>query len=206
MRRNPKKTNNRSAIAKTSDAEFTESLQPGKVLLSMPLFAYFYNMKYAIAIIGSLCVFASCQYFSTEKISSESIYEEELKSINWTDVDTFPAFPGCDDLIAQEAQKNCFQKTITQSLEHQLSQQQVVAHQSIWDTVWLKMEVDPNGRIGLLDLAMDSLTLVKIPEIQRIFQESLEALPKPAPAYKRGVPVRAQFTLPVVIRSEKITN
>lgn len=78
----------------------------------MPLFAYFYNMKYAIAIIGSLCVFASCQYFSTEKISSESIYEEELKSINWTDVDTFPAFPGCDDLIAQEAQKNCFKKPL----------------------------------------------------------------------------------------------
>ena len=148
----------------------------------MPLFAYFYNMKYAIAIIGNLCVFTSCQYFLRKKISSGiHLFREEVKSINWTDVDTFPAFPGCDDLIAQEASEELFQKTITQSFGTS-----AVPTTGGGTPIHLGYRVVENGSgsqwpYWFVGSCHGQPYLGKDSRNSAHFQESLEALPKTCP-------------------------
>tara|TARA_B110000211_G_scaffold105679_1_gene122880 strand:+ start:999 stop:1181 length:183 start_codon:yes stop_codon:yes gene_type:complete len=54
-------------------------------------------MKYAFYVLV-LFVLASCQYFETDKISSETFYQQEIKTISWNDVDQFPSFSSCQHI------------------------------------------------------------------------------------------------------------
>jgi hypothetical protein len=38
----------------------------------------------------------SCDYFDKKKIDTETIVNDELKAINWNDVDEYPTFSICD--------------------------------------------------------------------------------------------------------------
>ncbi|MAL59694.1 MAG: hypothetical protein CMC14_06580, partial [Flavobacteriaceae bacterium] len=62
--------------------------------------------------LGFLWMGSSCQYFNTERISSETFYEEEIESINWSEVDTYPMFRECETFTEKEVQKTCFQNVV----------------------------------------------------------------------------------------------
>ena len=50
----------------------------------------------------------SCSYFEKKKIDSQSILEQELKTFSWNEVDQFPSFESCEDIINFNENKICF--------------------------------------------------------------------------------------------------
>lgn len=149
-----------------------------------------------------LVLATSCQYFETEKVSTETFYEEELKTINWNDVDQYPVFKACDSLQLKEAQKACFEKTLATHLCKTISSKHIIAMQSIFgDTVQLQMAVSKRGELSVENMEMDSVVQQEFPELQNWLLQSIDSIKIVAPAYKRGIPVATKFTLPIVFNT-----
>lgn len=143
----------------------------------------------------------SCQFFETEKVSSENIYEEEMKTIDWKDVDSYPSFSNCENALEKPEQKECFTNTISTQLYKSLNHEEIVATRDIYDTVKVNFEVSSNGQLSILQIKMDTVLQKEFPNLETWLLQSIDSLKPVAPAYKRGIPVKTQFTLPVIIRT-----
>ncbi|MDC8002868.1 hypothetical protein POV27_02275 [Aureisphaera galaxeae] len=151
----------------------------------------------------TLVTLSSCQWFDTEKISSETFYEEELKAIDWEDVDQYPTFKDCDHITEKEAQKQCFETTLATPIYRTISSKKLVTHHDLNDTVWVRFSITKEGAFSNVETEMDSALQVQIPLLESWIRQSMDSLPKMAPAYKRGIPVETRFGLPIVVKTEK---
>lgn len=147
-----------------------------------------------------LCI--SCEGLITQKKSSEEFLEEELKTINWNDVDTYPLFEGCNENDSKDLQKKCFETFIHNHINGHLNQEELISGVPIFDTLMISLQLTGKSQVSVLGIEGDSLTFSTFPELKQRLSESLNSLPQAAPALKRGVPVKTQFTLPLVIKTE----
>lgn len=146
--------------------------------------------------------FSSCQFFDTERISSEEIFEDEIKTINWRDVDRYPAFHNCPESLDKATQRDCFINTITSRLYQSIKEEHLIALREVLDTIQIDFEVNPNGDISISNISMDSLLHKEFPNLKHRLHMSIDSLQPTAPAYKRGIPVKTKFSLPVIIQTE----
>jgi hypothetical protein len=137
-----------------------------------------------------------------KKTTSEAILNEELKTFDWNDVDTYPSFSVCDSVISKNEKKQCFEYHLSAHILRSLESEFIVVTQDIHDTLELHFNVSKKGVLTLIDTKVDSLTVAEIPNIQGLIGESLEALPKIFPANKWSIPVKTEFKLPIVINVE----
>lgn len=151
-----------------------------------------------------LTCLTSCRYFDTEKISSETFYEEEIKTINWDDVDQYPVFKSCQSITVKAEQKNCFQQKIAQAIQLQMETRNFTTLHDIDDLVKIHLRIEKTGEITLKEIAMDSLTEQSLPLLREVFENSIYNLPKTEPAIKRGIPVTTEFIFPVAINSNNL--
>lgn len=158
-------------------------------------------MKHALLLVFLALLASSCQFFETEKVSSEEIYKEEMETIDWKDVDRYPSFPNCQNTLEKPEQKDCFINTISTHLYQSISHQEIVAVREVYDTVKVNFEISRDGQLSILEIKMDSLVRKEFPNLETWLLQSVDSLKPVAPAYKRGIPVKTQFTLPVVIKT-----
>lgn len=158
-------------------------------------------MKNPLAIILIFLLATSCQYFETEKISSETILEEELKTIDWKEVDTYPTFQNCENFTEKPQQKDCFINTISSHLYQSVNDKNILAVRAIHDTVLVAFSVSNKGELVVSNITIDSLLQKEFPQLEEWILKSIDSLQPVAPAYKRGIPVKTQFTLPVIIQT-----
>ena len=148
----------------------------------------------------------SCQFFETDKISSDTFYEEEIKAIDWDQVDSYPAFSNCEQFSEKEEQKKCFETTLSQYVHEFVASKNLVTQSDLNSTIQMNFTISNLGEISNLSIVMDSSIQKKIPRLKEWLTHSIDSLPKLLPAYKRGIPVETKFQLPVLIKSEKTTN
>ena len=158
-------------------------------------------MAYRLFLVIFLLMATSCQFFETEKVSSEAIFEDEMESINWKDVDRYPSFPVCENVLDKPEQRECFINTISSHLYHNISRGEMVAVREVYDTVKVKFEVGSSGRLSILEIEMDTLLQKEFPDLEMLIFNTVDSLQPVAPAYKRGIPVKTQFTLPVIVQT-----
>ena len=149
-----------------------------------------------------LCSMAACQYFETDKISSDTFYDQELKTISWNQVDQFPNVVSFQKYSDKQASKTCFENTLISNIYKGLSSKHLVSSRSIKDTIWVSLTVSEKGDIFLNTIAIDSLTATSFPDVSLWITQSIDSLPSLAPAHKRGVPVAVSFNLPVVLQTK----
>mgnify|MGYP001433914551 CR=1 FL=1 len=154
----------------------------------------------SLLIFSLLCI--SCEGIITQKKSSDEFLKEELKTITWDDVDTYPLFEGCNENEVKDLQKKCFETFLHNHLNSHLNQEPLISSFPIFDTLLVNLHLTATGEMDVLKIEGDSLTFSTFPELKNLLSESLNSLPKAAPALKRGVPVNTQFTLPLVIKTE----
>lgn len=159
-------------------------------------------MMYRFFLAIFLITATSCQFFETEKISSEKILEDEMEAINWKDIDQYPTFSSCDSVLDKPEQKQCFINTISTHLYQDISRKDMVAVREVYDTVKVRFEVGSTGRLSILEIQMDSLLEKEFPDLEMVILNSIDSLQPIAPAYKRGIPVKTQFTLPVIVQTD----
>lgn len=145
--------------------------------------------------------FWSCQFFQVEKVSSETLFEEEIQTIDWKDVDSYPLFFNCEESLDKNQQKECFINTLNAAIYQKISNEKFTTSQQLYDTLHINFKVDNLGKLSVSEIHLDSLFTRELPEFKNRITEALNALELSSPAYKRGIPVSTQFTLPVIVRT-----
>ena len=148
----------------------------------------------------AILLFTSCEYFEKKKVYTDDLLEEELKTFNWNEVDTYPTFSNCDSITIKKDSKACFQNTLLTSVNSYLEQQNLVVSNDINDTIKLFIEIDKKGVLQIKSLEYNPSTAEELPGIDSLMRQSLKGIPKIFPAIKRGQQVTTAFELPVIVR------
>ncbi|CAH0334508.1 hypothetical protein FVB9288_00094 [Flavobacterium sp. CECT 9288] len=147
-------------------------------------------------------IFHSCQYFETPVPSEQELLEKELKSINWKEVDEYPSVVDCEKIEDKKQRQKCFFEVLTQLIQEKLSVDTLSILYPELDTIEVKVTIFPNATMQFEpQFPKDSIAYDKI-KIDSILKVRLVDFPKINPAIKRGVPVKTQFVLPVILKVE----
>lgn len=141
----------------------------------------------------------SCDYFEKKKVKTEDIVSQELETLDWKAVDTYPSFSVCDSISEKQAVKKCFENTMLNHVNTYLSNQHIIVSEDVEDTIAIKLRIDNKGKISVLSIDTKSETHEAIPNIDSLLRGSISELPKIFPATKRGQQVHTEFVLPVVV-------
>lgn len=149
-----------------------------------------------------LILISSCQYLGGEVPSKKELLDKELNAINWNEVDEFPSFSECDKIKDERLQKQCFFEFLTQTIQEKLTSDTLATLYPELDTIEVKVTVFPNSIMKFEPQFPKDSTAYDTIKIDSILQSRLVNFPKVNPATKRGLPVKTQFILPVIIKSE----
>jgi hypothetical protein len=158
-------------------------------------------MKKAIALfLVSLCF--SCQYFEKKVPNEKELLDKQLKEINWNEVDEYPSVADCEKLTDPTQRKQCFFEFLTTAIQQKLAVDTLSTIFPKLDTIEVKVTVFPNSTMKFEpQFTKDSVAYDTI-KIDSILHVRLVDFPKVNPAIKRGIPVKTQFVLPVIIKTE----
>ena len=158
--------------------------------------------KIILTLFLSILLFSSCQYFEKQVPSEKDLLQKELKSINWKEVDEFPSVYGSDTIENKIERQQCFFEYMTQLIQHKLSVDTLSVLYPELDTIEVKVTVYPNSRIIFEPLFPKDSVAYDTVKIDSILKARLVGFPKINPAIKRGIPVKTQFILPVILKVE----
>ena len=144
----------------------------------------------------------SCQYFDKQIPSEKELLQRELKAINWKEVDEYPSVANCEKIDDKKQRQQCFFEVLTQLIQEKLSVDTLSIQYPELDTIEVKVTVFPNATLKFEpQFPKDSVAYDKI-KIDSILKVRLVDFPKINPAIKRGIPVKTQFILPVILKVE----
>lgn len=158
-------------------------------------------MKKALALfLFSLCI--SCHYFEKEVPSEKELLDKQIKEINWEEVDEYPSVFECEKLTDKTEREQCFFEFLTQTIQQKLSIDTLSVLYPELDTIQVRVTVYPNATLKFEpQFPKDSVAYDTI-KIDSILHARLIDFPKVNPAIKRGIPVKTQFVLPVILKIE----
>ena len=146
----------------------------------------------------------SCQYFDKQVPDENQLLEQELKKINWEEVDEFPSVLQCDTIKDEVVKKQCFFDYLSQTIQQRIGIDTFRVEYPEIDTINVKITVNPDSSLQFeTQYPNDSIPLADKTKIDSILSSRLSDFPKVEPAIKRGVKVKTQFVLPVIIKMEK---
>ena len=161
-------------------------------------------MKKLIQLFFLLLIFNSCQYFEKQVPDEKELLEQELKKINWDEVDEFPSVLQCDTIKDAEIKRQCFFDYLAQTIQERIGIDTLRIEYPEIDTINVKITVNPDSSLQFeTQYPNDSIALADKTKIDSILTSRLSDFPKVEPAIKRGVKVKTQFVLPVIIKMEK---
>lgn len=147
-------------------------------------------------------LFNSCQYFEKQVPSQKELLKKELKAINWKEVDEYPSFVDCDKVEDKTERQHCFFQYLTELIQDKLSIDTLSVLYPELDTIEVKVTIFPNAKMKFEpQFPKDSVAYDTI-KIDSILTARLIDFPKVNPAIKRGIPVKTQFILPVILKVE----
>lgn len=147
-------------------------------------------------------LFNSCQYFDKQVPSEKELLQKELKSINWKEVDEYPSVVDCDKIEDKKQRQQCFFEVLTQLIQEKLCNDTLAMLYPELDTIEVKVTVFPNATMKFEpQFPKDSVAYDTV-KIDSILKARLVDFPKINPAIKRGIPVKTQFILPVILKVE----
>ncbi len=160
-------------------------------------------MKKYLALLILILGFHSCQYFDKKVPNEKELLEKKLKEINWNEVDQYPTVVNCDSLTDIDQRKQCFFEFMTNTIQQKLSIDTLRILYPELDTIQVKITINSDAKMKFEpQFKKDSVAYDTI-KIDSILQTKLVNFPKVNPGIKRGIPVKTQFILPVIIKKDK---
>ncbi|HEU4495686.1 MAG TPA: hypothetical protein VFR70_01420 [Flavobacterium sp.] len=160
-------------------------------------------MKILATVLISAFFFSSCQNGTNSAISEEELLQQELKKIDWKQVDEFPSAEACDSIADAAGRKQCFFDFLAVAVQQKLDEAPLSAFYPESDTIQLRVTVYPDSKLDFEPLFPESGAPGGRQKIDSILRSRLADFPKINPALKRGIPVKSQFILPIILNVEK---
>lgn len=157
------------------------------------------TLKHFVGILAVL-VLVSCQLFDQKVPDADVLLKKELKAINWKEVDEYPSFAECNSLENKVLQKKCFFEYLQQLIQERISTDTLAVLYPELDTIEVKVTVLPNAKLEFAPFFKKDSVSYDTVKVDSILRVRLVNFPKVNPAIKRGVPVKTQFILPVIIK------
>ena len=134
--------------------------------------------------------------------NEKELLDKQIKEINWHEVDEYPSVSDCEKLKDVKQRKQCFFEFLTATIQQKLAVDTLSTLFPKLDTIKVKVTVFPNASMKFEpQFPKDSVAYDTI-KIDSILHARLIDFPKVNPAIKRGIPVKTQFVLPVIIKQE----
>jgi len=144
----------------------------------------------------------SCQYIDKQVPSEKDLLQKELKTINWKEVDEYPSVANCEKIADKKQRQQCFFQFMAQLIQEKLDIDTLTILYPELDTIEVKVTVFPNATMKFEpQFPKDSVAYDTI-KIDSILHARLVDFPKINPALKRGLPVKTQFILPVILKAK----
>ena len=147
-----------------------------------------------------LMFLTSCEYLSFKKPVQAEIPDKD--TIDYSKLDEYPIFPECDSIPSEDKQRICFQIKMSKHIYLSLNQLDINAKTTFNDTIIVKIIVDNAGKTKLSSIQKSDKISQYLPKLDSIINAGLQELPLLQPAIKRGIPVSAEFSLPIVIKTD----
>jgi hypothetical protein len=158
--------------------------------------------KTLIIIFCFLSISCEFDFQIDKKITVDEFITEELKSLNWNDVDQYPVFENCLEINNIKNKNNCFVETITSSFRENLKTNNLVLNRTLIDTIRMVLKVDKTGKISIENMNISDQNNKYKEVITKSFENTVSSLPKLYPAIKRGQEVDVIFNMPIIISTE----
>ncbi|MEI7508118.1 MAG: hypothetical protein WCJ62_01480 [Flavobacterium sp.] len=146
--------------------------------------------------------FFSCQYFDKQIPSEKELLTNQLKEINWKEVDQYPSIADCEKLTDAKQRKQCFFEFMASTIQQKLSVDTLKILFPKLDTIEVKVTVNPDATMQFEPQFSKDTAAYDTIKIDSILKVKLIDFPKVNPAIKRGIPVKTQFILPVIIKQQ----
>lgn len=161
-------------------------------------------MKKTVQILlGGAFFFTSCQWMGKPVPSEKELLEKQIKEINWKEVDVYPSIANCESLTDAAQKKQCFFEFLSATIQQKLSIDTLKVLFPKLDTIEVKITVNPDASLEFEPQFPRDTVAYDTIKIDSILKVKLVDFPKVHPAIKRGIPVKSQFILPVIIKSEQ---
>ena len=139
--------------------------------------------------------FQSCQFFDAPT-SREKLLQNELKSINWNQVDEFPMIAECEILNTPEQQKQCFFEFLSADIKKRIKNN-LKDTIFIKDTIFVKVIIMPTSKVIFQTSTATNSSFIEC-QIDSILRKDTLNFPNVKPASKRGMLVKSEFILPII--------
>ena len=146
--------------------------------------------------------FFSCQFFDKQVPSEKELLNKQLKEINWKEVDQYPSIADCEKLTDAKQRKQCFFEFMASTIQQKLSVDTLKILFPKLDTIEVKVTVNPDATMQFEPQFYKDTAAYDTIKIDSILKIKLVDFPRVNPALKRGIPVKTQFILPVIIKRQ----
>ena len=134
--------------------------------------------------------------------NEDELLEKQIKAINWDKVDEYPSVLECEKLMDKSQRELCFFEFLTNTIQQKIGVDSLTTLYPKIDTIEVKVTIYPDARIQFEPQFPKDTVAYDTIKIDSILKSRLIDFPKINPAIKRGIPVKTQFVLPVILKRE----
>jgi hypothetical protein len=158
--------------------------------------------KILVLFILSSQIFTSCKYFDKKEPIKKQLLDKEIKAIDWSSVDEYPTIEACDSIGDTAEKQRCFFDYLSSLIQEKLAVDTPAVKNAKCDSINVKVTIFPDAQLQFETVLQDQDSLSNGSKIDSIIKARLVDFPKISPAIKRGIPVKTQFILPVILKVE----
>lgn len=157
-------------------------------------------MRVVIIVLGVLLLMTSCQFIDREKLLDDrlSALREE---INFNDVDHYPNFGDCDEVLEKSERFECFQQNFSAGLQSLVERLKYVTDKDIDESAKLIIKVDDLGFIELLDYRASDGLVRELPQVENDLRKLFEPI-SVKPAMKSGKQVAVRCSVQIEFKTK----
>lgn len=145
-------------------------------------------------------IFVSCGNTASSTIDTKTTQTLDTV-IDYTSVDVYPLFTNCNETDEKHNQKECFAHAMTKRLEKTIKSIDYKVKERVNDSALVKLLVNNNGKTKLVAIESPKTITDNLPQLDSVIKASIDKLPIVKPAVKRGIPIKSQYHLAVIVRT-----
>ena len=145
--------------------------------------------------------FTSCDFFSSTSTTTNNSLQLSGSVIDFTKVDVYPIFSDCENYAEEGNQKECFEQTLLQKLSEQFNKNDLKVKKAVNDSTAIDLLIDNTGKASVVKINSPESILTNFPQLDSVVRKSVTLLPTMKPAVKRGIFVRSQYRLVVLVKT-----